>query len=99
MGLYVPLVNKDFWAKLDPKLQQAITKLWADNLPTYRANTAKAQQSGREALEKSGVAFVDVPKSDLDKVREKMLPEQEKAAADAHMSADLIKLVMTDVSA
>src|SRR6202041_2409681 len=36
MGLYVPMINKDFWAKLDPKLQETIAKLWADNLPAYR---------------------------------------------------------------
>jgi C4-dicarboxylate-binding protein DctP len=99
LGLYVPLVNKDFWGKLDPKLQEAILKLWADNLPTYRANTAKQQQSGREALEKAGVTFVDVPAADLRATREKMLPDQEKVAADSHMSPELIKLVMADVGA
>ena len=99
MGLYVPMVNKDFWAKLDPKLQETILKLWSDNLPTYRENTAKSQQNGRAALEKAGVAFVDVPQAELDKVREKMLPEQDKVASDSHMSSELIKLVMADVGA
>ena len=99
MGLYVPMLNKDFWAKLDPKLQEAITKLWADNIPTYRTNTAKAQQNGRDELAKAGVTMVDIPKADADAVREKMLPEQDKAAADAHMSPELIKLVMADVGA
>ncbi|HEU0217536.1 MAG TPA: TRAP transporter substrate-binding protein DctP [Stellaceae bacterium] len=99
MGLYVPMVNKDFWGKLDPKLQETVLKLWADNLPTYRQNTAKQQQGGREALQKAGVTFVDVPQADLDKTREKMLPEQEKVASDSHMSSELIKLVMADVGA
>ncbi len=99
MGLYVPMVNHDFWGKLSPKLQEAILKLWADNLPAYRANTAKSQENGRKELEGHGVAFVDVPKDELDAVRKKMLPEQDKAAADAHMSPELIKLVMTDVGA
>jgi len=99
MGLYVPMVNKDFWAKLDPKLQETIAKLWADNIPAYRANTAKAQQNGRDELAKQGVTMVDVGKDEADKVREKMLAEQDKVAADAHMSPDLIKLVMADVGA
>jgi C4-dicarboxylate-binding protein DctP len=99
MGLYVPMVNKDFWGKLDPKLQETIVKLWTDNLPAYRENTAKAQQNGRDELAKAGVTFVDIAKPELDAVREKMLPEQDKVAADAHMSPDLIKLVMTDVRA
>ncbi|HEY1797700.1 MAG TPA: TRAP transporter substrate-binding protein DctP [Stellaceae bacterium] len=99
MGLYVPMINKDFWAKLDPKLQQAIAKLWADNIDTYRANTAKAQQAGRDDLAKQGVTMVDIGKDEADKIRAKMLPEQAKVAADAHMSPDLIKLVMSDVGA
>ena len=55
MGLYVPMVNKEFWAKLDPKLQEAITKLWADNhpdlprrIPRRRSRTA-ATSSQRPA--------------------------------------------------
>ncbi|HZK92550.1 MAG TPA: TRAP transporter substrate-binding protein DctP [Stellaceae bacterium] len=99
MGLYVPMVNKDFWGKLDPKLREAIAKLWAENLPAYRVNTAKAQQSGRDDLAKAGVTMVDIEKAEADKVREKMLAEQDKVAADAHMSPELIKLVMADVGA
>ena len=50
MGLYVPMVNPDFWQKAGPKLQETMRKLWADNIATYRANTAKQQQSGRGGL-------------------------------------------------
>ncbi len=99
LGLYVPMINHDFWEKLGPKLQEAILKLWSDNLPTYRANTAKAQEEGRKELAQHGVSFVDVPQSELDAVRERMLAEQDKTAADAHLSPELVKLVMTDVAA
>ena len=99
MGLYVPMLSKDFWGKLNSKLQDAILALWKDSLPTYRANTAKAQQGGREALTKAGVVFADVPKSDLAATRAKMVAEQDKVAADAHMSPELVKLVMADVTA
>ena len=61
MGLYVPLVNQVFWGKLGPKLQEKILGLWSVNLPTWRENTAKAQQNGRDELAKYGVTFVDVP--------------------------------------
>ena len=43
--------------------------------------------------------MVDIEKAEADKVREKMLAEQDKVAADAHMSPELIKLVMADVGA
>ncbi|MBO0739394.1 MAG: TRAP transporter substrate-binding protein DctP [Alphaproteobacteria bacterium] len=99
MGLYVPMVNKDFWGKLEKPLQEKILQLWAENLPTYRTNTAKSQEEGRNSLKGHEVAFVDVPQDELAAVRKKMLPEQDKAAADAHMSAELVKLVMSDVGA
>jgi C4-dicarboxylate-binding protein DctP len=99
MGLYVPMVNKDFWGKLEKPMQEKILQLWAENLPIYRTNTAKSQEEGRNALKGHEVAFVDVPQDELAAVRKKMLPEQDKAAADAHMSAELVKLVMSDVGA
>src|SRR6202012_212059 len=51
MGLYVPLANQQFWTKNGPKMQQTIVQLWAENLPTWRANTAKSQQNARVELQ------------------------------------------------
>jgi TRAP-type C4-dicarboxylate transport system substrate-binding protein len=99
MGLYVPLVNQQFWAKIGPKLQETVLGLWSENLPTWRVHTASSQQQGREELTKHGVVFVDVPQSELDAVHAKMLPQQGKAVADAHISPELVKLVMADVGA
>ncbi len=97
MGLYVPLVNQDFWAKLGPKLQETVLKLWAENLPVWRANTAKSQENARVELAKHDVAFVDVPQAELDAMHAKMVKEQDKAVQDAHISPELVKLVMADV--
>ncbi|MDE2007126.1 MAG: TRAP transporter substrate-binding protein DctP [Rhodospirillales bacterium] len=99
MGLYVPVMNQGFWGKLGPKLQETVVGLWKENLPAYRVNTAKAQHGGRLALAKQGVKFVDLPEAVRVATRKKMLPEQAKAAASAHMSAELVKLVMADVGA
>ncbi len=73
MGLYIPIVNQAFWKKLGPELQGTMTKLWADNITGYRANTAKSQENGRAELIKQGVAFVDVPQAELDAMHKKML--------------------------
>ena len=97
MGLYVPLVNQDMWKKLGPKLQETVPKLWADNLPTWRDNTAASQANAREALSKQGVTVVDVPQADLDAMHARMVQEQDKVVAEAHISPELVKLVMADV--
>jgi TRAP-type C4-dicarboxylate transport system substrate-binding protein len=99
MGLYVPMANPDFWQKLGPKLQETVKQLWAENIPTYRANTAKSQAAARGVLEKQGVVFADVPQAELDRVHADMLKVQDKAAADAHITPKLVELVMADVGA
>jgi TRAP-type transport system periplasmic protein len=97
MGLYVPMVNPDFWQKIGPKMQETMVKLWADNIATYRANTAKQQASGRAALEKQGVKFVDVSQAELDAIHTEYVKVQDKAVAEAHISPKLVELVMADV--
>src|SRR6202042_1655170 len=36
LGMYVPLVSQTLWGKLGPKLQETVSKLWADSLPGWR---------------------------------------------------------------
>jgi TRAP-type C4-dicarboxylate transport system substrate-binding protein len=97
MGLYVPLVNQAFWTKIGPKLQESVLKIWADNLPAWRTNSAASQERARETLSQHGVTFVDVSQAELDSVHAKMVKEQEKAVAEAHITPKLVELVMTDV--
>jgi C4-dicarboxylate-binding protein DctP len=97
MGLYVPLVNQAFWDKIGPKMQETVLKIWADNLPTWRANSAKSQAHARDELAQHNVKFVDVPQAELDATHAKMVKEQDKAVQDAHISPELVKLVMADV--
>jgi hypothetical protein len=40
---------------------------------------------------------VDVSQAELDTVHAKIVQEQDKAVADAHISPELVKLVMADV--
>lgn len=76
-----------------------MVKLWQDNITTYRANTAKLQESGRAALEKLGVKFTDVPQSELDAIHAQYVKVQDKAVEEAHISPKLVELVMADVGA
>jgi C4-dicarboxylate-binding protein DctP len=99
MGLYVPMVNPAFWQKLGPKLQETMTKLWQDNIATYRVNTAKLQENARGALEKQGVKFVAVPQADLDATHAELVKVQNKAVEEAHISPKLVELIMADVGA
>ena len=98
MGLYVPMVNQAFWEKIGPKLQETMLKLWADDLPAWRADSAKAQQGARGERMQHGVTFVDVPQADLDAALRRMVEGAGyRPLQDAHISPELVKLVMADV--
>ena len=96
---YMPIMNHAFWQKLGPKMRKTILGLWADNLTGYRANTAATQATARATLISHGVSFVDVSDAERASVRAKMLPGQAKVAAEAHMTPQLVKLVMASVGA
>lgn len=96
MGLYVPMANQRFWAKIGPKMQETILGLWAENLPAWRIRTANVQDAAKGKLVSQGVVMTTVPQADLDAVRARMLPHQDRAVADAHISPELVKLVMAD---
>jgi len=96
---YAPMMNHGFWNKLGPKLQADILHLWAENLPAYRARSAATQSTARAALIHHSVTFADVSPAEREAVRRKMLPLQAKAAAAAHMTPHLVKLVMDSVGA
>jgi TRAP-type C4-dicarboxylate transport system substrate-binding protein len=91
------MVSQAFWAKLAPKQQETLLRLWSENLATWRENTAKQQARARGELVSHGVTFVDVPQAELDAVYAKYLKEQDKAVAEAHISPKLVELVMSDV--
>lgn len=96
---YMPMMNHAFWQKLGPKMQATMRGLWSENLAAYRARTADTQAGARAELTKHGVIFVDVSAAERAAVRKKMLPGQAKAAAAAHMTPELVKLVMQSVGA
>jgi TRAP-type C4-dicarboxylate transport system substrate-binding protein len=94
---YIPMVSLAFWEKLSPELRTLMTDLWAQNIPTYRANMAAAQSKARHTLEDHGVKFVDPTPQQSAAEREKMLPEQDELAKQIKVAPDLVKLVTADV--
>ena len=68
-------------------------------MPPIARTPRSCKQSGRAALEKQGVKFVDVPQADLDATRARLLKAQDKAVEEAHISPKLVELVMADVGA
>jgi TRAP-type C4-dicarboxylate transport system substrate-binding protein len=93
---YIPLVSQVFWDKLAPDLQKTMTDIWAQNIPTYRANMAAAQIKARTTLEEHGVKFTDPTPEQTAAERKRMVAEQEQLAKDIKVSPDMVKLIMAE---
>jgi C4-dicarboxylate-binding protein DctP len=91
LNVYIPMVSQTFWKKLTPDLQKLLVDLWAKNIPTYRANMAKAQIEARKTLVEHGVKFVDPTPQEIAAVREKMMATQDTVAAELKVSPELVK--------
>ena len=84
---YVPMLSHAFWTALPADLQAMMTALWAENIPTYRANMVAAHERARTLMESHGVTIVDVSPDQARQVREEMLKEQDQVAKDLKVSA------------
>ena len=97
VGLYIPMVSLVFWNKLSPAQQAAMTKLWADNIATYRQNMGAAQAKARDTLQAHSVAFTVPTEAELTDVRNRMLAQQDAVLKLTKVSPEMLKLVTVDV--
>jgi C4-dicarboxylate-binding protein DctP len=97
-GAYVPMVSNIFWARLPPDLQTLMTNTWTENIGTYRANMAAAQERARGTLESHGIKFVEITPEQATEVRNQMLPEQDQVAKDLKVSPEIVKLMAQDIA-
>jgi len=89
-------VSQLFWDKLAPEQQKMMTELWAQNIPTYRANMAAAQTRARATLEEHGIKFSDPTAEQSAEERKKMVAEQDQVAKDIKVSPEMVRLIMAE---
>jgi TRAP-type C4-dicarboxylate transport system substrate-binding protein len=95
---YIPLVGQVFWDKLSSDQQKMMTEVWAQNIPTYRANMAAAQTRARATLEAHGIKFSDPTAEQSAAERKRMVAEQDQMAKEIKVSPDMVKLIMAEAS-
>jgi TRAP-type transport system periplasmic protein len=96
---YIPLFSQVFWDKLAPDLQTMMTDLWAQNIPTYRANMAAAQTRARATLQEHGIKFSDPTAEQSAAERKRMMAEQDQVAREIKISPEMVKLIMAETGA
>jgi TRAP-type C4-dicarboxylate transport system substrate-binding protein len=95
---YIPLLSQVFWDKLSPDQQKMMTDVWAQNVPTYRANMAAAQTKARATLEAHGIKFSDPTPEQSAAERKRMVAEQYQMAKEIKVSPEMVKLIMAEAS-
>ncbi len=98
-GEYVPLISEAFWGKLTPALQATMTRIWAENIGTYRINAQASQARARKAMEENGVTYVDPTAAVLDADRARMESDVETLIKDAKLSPEIVRLSRESVGA
>ena len=98
-GMYIPFVSDAFWSKLTPELQATMTKIWAENIGTYRTNAQAAQERARKVLVDNGVTIVDPPEAVLVADRARMQADIATLIKDAKLSPEIVKLTEESVGA
>jgi C4-dicarboxylate-binding protein DctP len=93
MGQYLPMISQATLAKLSPDLREMMFRLWAENIPTYRANMARAQQEARKTMEVNGVKFTDPTPQQLADTRHRMMDAQQELIQDAKLSSEIVRMV------
>jgi C4-dicarboxylate-binding protein DctP len=93
MGQYIPMIGKNFWAKLKPAQQKMMVDLWAEHIGDYRKNAAASQANARKVLETNGVKFHDPSADESAATRKAMLADIGSLIKEAKLSAEVVKLV------
>lgn len=96
-GMYIPFISDAFWSKLTPELQATMTKIWAENIGTYRTNAQGAQERARKALQANGVTIVDPSEAVLAADRVRMQADLATLVKDAKLSPEVVKLTEESV--
>ena len=96
-GAYVPMLSHAFWNKLPADLQKLMTDVWAETIPTYRANMGAAQDKARGTLESHGVKFFDPTPEQTVALRNAMLKEQDQVAKDLKIAPETVEAMTKDV--
>ena len=95
---YIPMLSHTFWTALPADLQTLMTDLWAQNIPTYRANMAAAQTRARGTLQEHGIKFADPTAEQSAEERKKMMADQDQVAKEIKVSPEMVKLIMAEAS-
>jgi TRAP-type transport system periplasmic protein len=93
MGQYIPMIANGFWSKLSAGQQKMMTDLWAENIVTYRSNSAASQANARKSLAANGVKFTDPSAEVLADTRKRMIAKQDGMIKEAKLSPEVVKLV------
>jgi C4-dicarboxylate-binding protein DctP len=92
VGQYIPMLTAAFWTKLTADEQALMTSLWAQNIGTYRANAAAAQDRARQAMEAAGVVFTDPSTDTLAATRKALQADVATLIKAAKLSPEVVRL-------
>lgn len=95
---YVPLLAGGFWQGLPPALQDLISKTWSENLGTYRARMATAQDTARKTLLQHGLSFTVPDAQAVGEIRTRMLAQQDNLVQQWRITPEIAQQALNDAN-
>lgn len=88
--LYIPMIGKPTWDKLDPELQQTILDTWAETVDGARALAATRQKEARDENIANGIQTVQADPDELAAFREKLVEQQDAIVETVRMDPEFV---------
>ncbi len=88
--LYIPMIGKPTWDKLDAEVQQVILDTWADTVGGARELAATRQEDARAENIANGIEAVQASPEELAAFREELLPLQDGVVETVRMDPDFV---------
>ncbi len=83
--VYIPMIGKPTWDKLEPDLQQTILNTWAETVDDARLLAARRQQEAREENIANGIQTVQADKAELTAFRDNLVLQQDSIVEAVRM--------------
>lgn len=96
---YIPMVGAQFWSKLPPDSQKAMTESWQAVVDVERRAAAEAQTKARGVLKEHGITVTEPDAAVLEAARKKLMGAQDAIVAEMKIDRDLVGVAAEELRA
>ena len=94
---YVPMLSLQFWSKLEPAHQTAITEAWNTMVDVERKEAADAQDKAKGVLQEHGITITEPQPAALEAARKRLVAAQDTIVSEMKIDRDLVDIAKEEL--